>query len=564
MQISRRLAIFFAPLISAAAALAQPADLVVRNGLVWTGESAQAQAQAFAVRDGKFVRVGSDEDMQDLIGPETVVEDAQGRRVLPGIIDTHVHLMNGSMSFGWLDLRPAVSREDFLRLVREYALTLPEDDWVIGRSWSAESWPDPTPPTPDEIDEAAGGRPAFFIRMDGHSLIAGAEAIRLANVTRDSPADPPGGKIGRSPDGALTGAFYEQAMGIIRSQAPRMSQARVRELFLQAIHHLNKNGVTQVGAIDTKRFVESHIKPVDDAGDLTIRVGVSLTGGGDDLDSWIPILEWADQTRTISDRLTILGFKGYMDGALGSRTAWMNEPFLDDPHDPDNVGFPLAAAENGTLPELIKLAAKMNLQPAVHAIGDRANNTLLNWYQFMGPNRWLIRPRIEHAQHLSPADIPRFVRMSVIPSMQPYHKADDGRYAEERLGPDRIQSSYAFRSLYDSGAYLSFGSDWPVVSSNPFLGMHAAVTAQTLGDASFVPEQSLTIEESLRCYTVNATWALHTPGQTGMIQPDHFADFIVIDRDVLSIDADDIKNVVVLQTWMGGRIVYDAAAEENE
>lgn len=544
--------------------IAQPADLVVRNARIWTGESAQAQAEALAVRDGLFVRVGSNDEIAGLIGANTKVVDAEGRRILPGVIDSHVHLENGALSLGSLDLRPATSRDDMLRLIREHAMTLPEDEWVLGRGWSAESWPDPTPPTPKEIDDAAGGRPAILVRMDGHSLIAGAEAIRRAGVTKDGPADPPGGKIGRDANGALTGAFYEQAMRLVTAQAPRASDERLRSLFKDALRHLNANGITQVGAIDTKEFVESHVMPLNTSGELTIRVGVSVTGGGDDLDSWKPILEWADQTRRVSDHLQILGFKGYMDGSLGSRTAWMLDPFLDDPHDHDNAGFPLAMADNGTLPELIKLAASMNLQPAVHAIGDRANRTLLDWYQFMGQNRWMIRPRVEHAQHLAPEDIPRFVRMSVIPSMQPYHKADDGRYAEERLGPERIQSSYAFRSLFDSGATLAFGSDWPVVSCNPFLGVHAAVTAQTTGGATFVPEQSLSVEEALTCYTTYGAWALHTPGRTGMIQPDRLADFIVLDRDILTIEPDDIQNVKVLQTWVGGALVFEALDEDAE
>lgn len=547
-----------------AGATAQPADLIVHNARIWTGESSQAQAQAFAVRDGRFIRVGADDDVQGLIGPETTVVDGEGRRILPGITDTHVHLQNGAVSLGRLDLRPAASREDMLRLIREHAMTLPPDEWVLGRGWSAESWPDPTPPTPEEIDDAAGGRPAILVRMDGHSLIAGAEAIRRAGVTEDGPPDPPGGKIGRAPDGALTGAFYEQAMGLVTAQAPRMSDERLRGLFKEAIRHLNRNGITQVGAIDTKEFIESHVRPLDEAGELTLRVGVSISGGGDDLESWKPLLEWADKTRTISDRLRILGFKGYMDGSLGSRTAWMLDPFLDDPHDHDNTGFPLAMAENGTLPELIKLAGSMNLQPAVHAIGDRANKTLLDWYQFMGPNRWMIRPRVEHAQHLAPEDIPRFVRMTVIPSMQPYHKADDGRYAEERLGTERIRTSYAFRALYDSGAALAFGSDWPVVSCNPFLGVHAAVTAKTTTGGTFVPEQSLSVEEALTCYTVHGAWALHTPGDTGTIQPDRFADFIVLDRDILNIPAGDIADVAVRETWVGGRKVFDVAQEDAE
>ena len=564
MSIRRSLALVLCSTLAVASAKGQHADLVVRNASVWTGESSQAQVQAFAVRDGVIVRVGANDDIDDLVGPKTEIVDAEGRRVLPGIIDTHVHIENGALGFAQLDVRPATSRDELLALVQHHAAGLDEDEWVLGRGWSAESWPDPTPPTPDELDQAAGGRPVILVRMDGHSLIAGAEAIRRAGVSNDGPSDPPGGKIGRTDSGAPTGAFYEQAMGIVMVNAPEVSDARIRDLTRRAIQHLNSQGITQVGAIETKRFVETQLRPLDAEGELTVRVGVSITGGGDELDSWRPILAWAAATRTISDRLTVLGFKGYMDGSLGSRTAWMLEPFQDDPHDHDNAGFPLAMAENGDLRKLIQLAAELELQPAVHAIGDKANRTVLNWYQFLGPSAWSLRPRVEHAQHLDPADIPLFARLSVIPSMQPYHKADDGRYAEERLGTERIQTSYAFRSLIDSGALLAFGSDWPVVSCNPFLGVHAAVTAQTTNGGTFVPEQSLSVEESLTCYTVNGARALHTPGKTGRIQPDHFADFIIIDRDVLSIDPNDINDVRVLQTWVGGVKVFDADGTDDE
>lgn len=541
-----------------------PADLVVLHAEVWTGESSQREASAFAVREGRFIAVGSEADVRPLIGDATQVLDAKGRRILPGLIDTHVHLESAASGFAQLNLRPATSQTHLLQLVREWALAHPDDEWVIGRGWSAESWPDPTVPTPEEIDAAAGGRPAMLIRMDGHSLIAGAETIKRAGVTATGPPDPSGGKIGRRADGAPNGAFYDQAMGLVASKAPDISAPRMRLLLKEALAYAASQGLTQVGAIDTRAFTESQLVPLDREGEISLRIGVTLTGGGDTIEAWKPILEWASAHRNPSAHVSVLGFKGYMDGSLGSRTAWMLEPYFDDPSNPDNVGFPLAMAENGTLPALIKLAHDMNLQPAVHAIGDRANRQLLNWYQFMGPERWQRRPRVEHAQHLSPADIPLFVRMSVIPSMQPLHKADDGRYAEERIGPERIKSSYAFRDLYDSGATLVFGSDWPVVDCNPFLGIAAAVTAKTIAGETFVPEQSLTVEEALMCYTRNASWALFSETRTGMIQPNALADFIVIDRDILTINPDQIAATSVLQTFVEGRLVYDRAAQPQE
>jgi predicted amidohydrolase YtcJ len=558
-----RLPVILAVLSLASSCFAQPADLVVTNARIWTGESSQAEASAFAVREGRFVLVGADSDVQPLIGDKTTVIDAHRKRILPGLIDTHVHLAGASAGLGRLDLRPAQSRVQFLELIGDYAKTLPLDQWVIGRGWSAESWSDPTLPTPDEIDDAAGGRPAILTRMDGHSLIAGAEAIHRAEVTNDSPADPSGGKIGRSPSGAPSGAFFDQAMSIVTSHAPSDSPERTKRLFKEAMRYANSQGLTQVGSIDSQKFIQTYVAPMDRRGKLTLRVGVSLASNDDTVEGLTPLLDWAAEHRQLTDRITILGIKGYMDGSLGSRTAWMLEPYLDDPEDPDNVGLPLSMVENGVLEKVIKLAVKRKLQPAIHAIGDRANRTLLYWYQFMGTDLWQRRPRIEHAQHLAPEDIPLLVRLGVIPNMQPLHKADDGRYAEQRLGRERLKSSYAYRTLLDSGARLAFGSDWPVVSCNPFLGIHAAVTAKTITGETFLPEQSITVAEALTCYTSNAAYALFTDLTTGMIQPGFFADFIVIDRDLLAIDPEDIAKTRVLKTFVEGQLVYDASQQVN-
>ena len=543
----------------AGVAAAQPADLVVTNARIWTAEPGQPQPRALAIRDGRFVYVGDEAGLAAYVGRDTERFDAGDRRILPGLIDTHVHIEGAAMSLGRLDLRGATSREDLLRRVRRYARALPRDDWVLGRGWSAESWPDPTPPTPAELDTATDGRPTVLVRMDGHSLIASASALSRAGVTRDGPPDPPGGKIGRDATGAPTGAIFEQAMGLVSGLAPEPSLDRVRDLTRQAVGVLNSFGVTQVGAIDSRDFVTTHLTMLDRRGALPLRVGVSLAGGGDTVAGWRPILSWAAANPQPTPHVRILGFKGYMDGSLGSRTAWMLEPFTDDP---GNSGFPLAMAESGDLETLITLGANMGLQPAVHAIGDRANRTVLDWCAALPEDqRRAVRPRVEHAQHLDPADIPRFARMGVIPSMQPYHKADDGRYAEERLGPDRIRTSYAYRSLYDSGATLAFGSDWPVVSCNPFLGIAAAVTARTINGETFVPEQSLTVEEALVCYTTHGAYTLKSERDTAQIQPGAEADFIVIDRDILAIDPLLIARTRVERTYLGGDLVYERAAE---
>ena len=540
--------------LSAAPALAQ-ADLVVKNAVVWPG--AGDNQQAFAVRSARFTTVGSNADVEPLIGENTKVIDAGGRFVIPGLIDTHIHLGNAAEEMRALPLRDASSRDDLLRRLREHAATLPEDAWVVGARWSAESWPDQRHPTAQEIQQAVGARPAVLIRMDGHMLLASTAALAAAGVSKDGPADPPGGKIGRATDGAPTGEIFEEAMEIVTAKVPPDTDpARSRERMLRAVRECVKNGLTMVGAIETRETIEGRIVPLDKEKALPLRVAATVWNPVDTVEGWKPTLEWARDNRQPSPRVRVLGFKGYMDGSLGSRTAWMMKPFTDDPK---NSGMPLAMAGNGTLRELIRLGASMNLQPAVHAIGDRANHTLLNWYADLPDGqRVRTRPRIEHAQHLLPEDIARFLQLGVAASMQPYHKADDGRYAESRLGTERIKTSYAFASLMNDGARVSFGSDWPVVSNNPFLGMWAAITAKTLDGKEFVPDETIHVEDALHLYTTQAAWVLHAELTNGRIAPGLFADFVMLDRDFTKIPYDEVKDTRVLLTAVGGVVVFEA------
>lgn len=536
---------------------AERCDLAVVNARIWTGDPAKPTARVALIRDGVFVFIG-DETPADFEADRTI--DAHGQRVLPGLIDTHVHLSGAAEGLAILDLRGAESREALLDRVRTRAGELERDEWLIGRGWSAESWPDQRPPTAEEVDEAAGGRRALLTRMDGHSLIASRSALEYAGIDVDGPENPAGGKIQRDGARVPTGAIFEQAMSILYQRVPRRDEGTLRELVARAAYEANSLGVTQIGAIDSQGVVENIFVDLDESGELPLRCAVTVSGGMDHLEQWRPTLQWASANPKLSDRVRVIGFKAYMDGSLGSRTAWQLAPYLDNPSELENAGFPLAMAADGTLPKLIRLGASMGLQPAVHAIGDRANRMLLDWYEeeMSASERRELRPRVEHVQHLTREDIARFAELDVIPSMQPYHKADDGRYAERRLGSERIRTSYAFRDLIDSGAQLAFGSDWPVVSVNPFLGIHAAVTARTLDGEIFVPSQSITVEESLRAYTSVAAYCLRSEDFTGRISPGYAADLIVLDRDILTIDPELIDETRVLTTIVGGDVVYEA------
>lgn len=535
-----------------------PADFVLHGGLIWTADEQQPVASAVAIRDGRFMYVGDDDGVAAHIGDNTRVVDAAGRRVVPGLIDTHIHLAGAADDFRFLYLREARSREHLLEMIGEYAETLAPDDWLVGVRWTAESWPDQRPPNADEIGAAVGGRRAVLVRMDGHMLLASRAALEYASINEQGPTDPPGGRIGRSEGAIPDGAIYEQAMSLIPWRAAVVSEEDdVFARFRRAVAECNRVGLTQVGAIEQQATIEHVFAVMDRRGELTLRIAATVRPGSDRPRHWQNMFEWAAANRQLSPNVRVIGFKGMMDGTLGSRTAWQNEPYLDNPDDPTNAGFPLALAGSGGLRDLIATGAAMGLQPAVHAIGERANHVLLDWYgQLPAEQRESLRPRVEHAQHLLPTDVERFAKLNVVASMQPLHKADDGRYAEQRLGMDRLRTSYAYRDLLDSGAVLAFGSDWPVVSVNPWLGIAAAVTSRTLTGEVFLPDQAISVEEALLAYTRGAAACILSEKETGMIRVGWSGDFLILDRDVLAIDPDAIAYTQVLMTVVGGRIAY--------
>ncbi len=543
-----------------AAPVAAPPPLVVSNAKIWTPRQAR-DGEWMGARDGRIGGVASGPIPATIPDPTRVHIDAGGRRVLPGLIDTHVHLGNAAADLRRINLRDAKSREELLEILQAASRDMRPDDWVIGSRWSSESWPDQRPPDADEIDKAVGGRKAALIRMDGHMLLASRAALNAAGIGKDGPPDPPGGKIGRLPGGEPDGGVYEQAMGMIERLVPEPTRDERIALLRKAIAAANAVGITRVGAIEDRETLEL-LAAMDHEQPLTLRIHATVWDGeASTVEEWLPTLEWAAANKQLSPNIRVIGFKAYMDGSLGSRTAWQSAPYLDDPHDPGNDGMPLAMAGDGTLRDLIVKGAAMGLQPAVHAIGDRANHTLLDWYEraLTPEQRTALRPRVEHAQHLLPEDIARFARLGVVPSMQPYHKADDGRYAEQRLGAARCETSYAFRDLVDAKAMLAFGSDWPVVDVNPFLGVAAAVNARTLDGKTFVPGQSIGVEEALLRYTLIAAWALHSEPRTGSLSEEAPADFVIVEPDPFHTPPERLGEVRVRTTVFGGRVVYDAA-----
>lgn len=526
-----------------------PADLVIENAKIWS-DGRPTFAEFAAVRQGRFVYVGDRNG--SYIGPRTQRIDAQGRTVLPGLIDSHAHMIGGGLDLSRLILREAADKEDFIRKVREYAERLGPQEWILGGQWTVESWAKPESPRKEWVDAVTGGRPLWLDRMDGHSGLANSAALRLAGITKDTP-NPPGGVIDKDPStGEPTGILRETAQGLVGRRIPPATEGQVLKALRQAMEEANKYGVTAVSDISGLGDLSRYEKLAQE-GRLSVRFSLyptvgSVSGARKALKGFKGRDGW----------VSVRGFKAYMDGSLGSRTAYMRDPFSDnEPGKEDWRGLPMPGMIEGEFEKDCRDAQGAGLQTICHAIGDEANHVLLNILQKAYPQLRAARCRSEHTQHLLAEDIPRFGALGVIASMQPYHKADDGRYAEERIGERRSRASYAFKSLLDSGAIVAFGSDWPVVSINPFLGIEAAVTGKTLDGKFWMTQENLTVAEALRCYTTYAAYAMFMEDEIGKIEPGYRADFLILNASPFGPFRrwDQIRPVEV---WVEGRRVRKA------
>jgi len=533
----------------------EPADLVLVSAKIWTGDRARPEATAMAVRGGRVVAVGGDEEVRAWRGAKTVVLDAKGRRVVPGFIDCHTHMSMGGFNLLAVDLRHTKDPADFTRKLAEFAKTRPAGAWLTDGAWDHQVWANPVLPTRAMLDPATGDRPACLSRTDGHMMVCSSIALKLARISRDTP-DPPGGVVVRDSAGDPTGVLKDAAMDLIASARPPRTEAEVEEALSTAVRHAAENGVTSVQDLPGDARDLDAWEKLRAGGKLTVRV------------SYRPSLsEWEkarDRRAAMKDDewLSIGGVKGYMDGSLGSGTALFFRPYADDPKTSG-----VYAAEAIPLEKLegrVAAADAAGLAVEVHAIGDRANAEILDIYERVakknGPKDR--RFRVEHAQHLRAEDVPRFAKLGVIASMQPYHAIDDGRWAEKRIGVERCRTTYAFRSLLDSGATVVFGSDWDVAPLSALAGIDAAVNRRTLDGKhpqGWFPEQKISVEEALRAYTANAAFAGFEEKEKGTLAPGKLADFVVLSRDPLTIPVRELDGVRVDRTVVGGRTIYSRA-----
>ncbi|MEP6801967.1 MAG: amidohydrolase [Acidobacteriota bacterium] len=542
-------------LITAVAlAASPPADLILVHAKIWTGDRARPEASALAARAGRVVAVGTDAEIETLRGPSTEVVDAGGRRVVPGFIDAHTHMSMGGFNLLALDLRHTKDPQEFTRLLGEFARTRPAGVWLTDGAWDHEQWTPPRLPTREMLDPATGGHPTCLSRQDGHMSVCNSLALKLARITRDTP-DPPGGVIVRDSRGEPTGVLKDAAMDAVSEARPARTAGELLESFRTAMRHAASVGVTSVQDLPGETGDLDAWETLRRNGELTVRVHYRLP-----LSRWEKAVERRAAMKN-DEWLRLGGVKGYADGSLGSSTALFDAPYADDPK---NSGvFASEAIPLSRLEERVAGADRAGLQVVIHAIGDRANREILDVYERVaranGPRDR--RFRIEHAQHLRPADIPRFARLNVIASMEPYHAIDDGRWAEKRLGGERCRTTYAFRSLLDSGARLAFGSDWDVAPLSPIAGIDAAVTRRTIDGRNprgWFPEQRIGVTEALTAYTSGAAWAAFEESEKGTLTPGRLADFVVLSRDILSEPAGQIVNARVETTVVGGKIVYRA------
>lgn len=537
----------------------QTADLILQNARIYTVNPAQPVAEAVAVRGDRILRVGRSPDVLALRGPATRVIDLQGATVVPGLADAHGHFLGLGQSLQRLDFRATTSYDQIVDMVRKAASQARPGEWILGRAWDQNDWPDKQFPTADKLDGAAPNNPVYLTRVDGHAGLANRRALAAGGVTRET-KDPDGGEIIRDKNGEPTGVLIDQAQRLVASKIPEPSREQTLDAILRADAECRRLGLTMVhDAGVPPSLVEQGYTPLIDEGKLQTRLYVMLRGP---LATLRPAFERGPVTNYHDFHLAVRAIKVVADGALGSYGAALLEPYTDRP---DTRGL-LTTPPEEVYQQALE-ASKAGFQTCIHAIGDRANREVLDVFEKVEaqvPGARALRLRDEHSQILDAEDIPRFAKLNVIASMQTSHATSDMPWVPTRIGPERTtEGAYVWQKLMKSGVVIANGSDFPVEEANPMLGFYAAITRQDPQGrpaGGWMPAERMTREEALASFTKNAAWAAHMEQDLGTIEPGKLADFVVLSHDIMTIAPREILTTRVLKTMVGGRIVYEDSA----
>ena len=528
----------------------QPPELALVNGVIYTGDAAHLRVEAMAIHREKIVAVGTTRQIRALAGPKTRVIDLHGAFAMPGFNDAHIHLASGGQAKLGVDFEGAKSLAEFQQRLRARLAEHKPGEWITGRGWDHTLWPEQRFPTRQDLDAVSKDHPMIFGRVDGHVAVANSLALQLAGITKET-KDPAGGSIEHDPAGEPTGMLKESAVGLVSRKIPPLTPEQRRRAVEMALAEVARFGVTSLQ--DNSAWADFVVyQQLKKEGKLTARIT-----------EWLPfseplarLNEMRQQGGTEDPWLKTGTLKAILDGSLGSRTAALLAPYADDPSTSGILRFE---------PEQLKRLAierdNAGFQLAFHAIGDATNRIALNTFGAVvernGPRDR--RPRIEHAQVVAPEDFPRFAELGVIASMQPVHESSDMRWAQARLGSDRSKGAYAWNTMLKQGARLAFGTDYPVEPVNPLRGLYACVTRELPegGPAGgWQPQEKIPLEDCIRAYTEGPTYAEFEEGKKGHIAPGQWADIVVLSADITKIPPQQLLITKVLQTFVGGRLVY--------
>ena len=524
------------------------ATLGIINAHIWTGNPDQPWAEAIAINGENIILVGTSEEVQKLMNDSSKVIDAEGKMVSPGFNDSHIHFIDGGFGLSSVQLRDAKTKEEFIKRIADFAKTIPAGNWILAGDWDHTNWGGELPKA-SWIDSITANHPVFVQRLDGHMGLANSASMKLSKIS-SSTKDVEGGTITRDNNGLPDGIFKDNAMGMIYKNVSEPSDELKDRALKAAMDYVAERGVTSVHNMGTWGDLEV-FKRAYKKNELKTRIYAAVP-----LYSWKKLAEEVKKNGRGDDYLKIGALKGFVDGSLGSHTAAFKQAFSDTPAD---SGFMVTSQEE--LYKAISPADSAGLQLLIHAIGDKAISELLNIFERVEKENGIKdrRFRIEHFQHIASSDFSRIGPLKIIASVQPYHAIDDGRWAEKVFGPERIKTTYAFKSLLDNKVVLAFGSDWFVAPPTPLEGIYAAVTRRTLDDKNpggWVPEQKITVEQALKAYTSGSAYASFDEKKKGILKKGSLADLVILDNDITTIVPEKIRDVKVMTTIVGGRIVY--------